>query len=302
MKKLLSVILCIAMVLSLGVCAFAAGKTVVIYIDEQYAVPEEIDKTYQDDDVLLAATTEITTLLNEDQETFYDSYEKMKDGQEGAAQYFFFQDSAVYPYDATYKIEGDKDLVFKIFENNEWIEIPAVADGNGNYTIVLEHKSPVLVIVNDYSEGTATGGGDEPQPKPSVKAPLASTVTSSSVPVAADAAAIAGKVQMTSVGDIRSLDEEAQTNVKDAYRGIIGAVAEGYGARYFFYQAADEYPYNAAYVIDALEDGEEVKILYYDGNEWIDLPVTVDEENNIYMVEIPAEGSILIEVKQASDK
>ncbi len=170
MRKILSVVLALAMVASFGVLAFAEGSPVTetgsttteaatdtaaadgvvaapaVEANEVVAVPEIIEVTNEAGEAAVVTITpisDIESLSEEDQEAFKAAYEEAMAVEDAVVEYFFWisaEDTAVFPVTVKFACENE---VVAVTCNGAECEFTAA---EGNYSAVIPEAGAVAVL------------------------------------------------------------------------------------------------------------------------------------------------------------
>ena len=152
MKKILAFVLALVVVFSLTAVAFAeTGSVTAEKTTEDGTKATALPTVAENTEVKLVAIDEIEELPEEAQEAVKEAQETLEaavpEGME--AQYFFYAESEVFPYELTVTMENvkdAKDFAGKLFINGEWVELEYVLNDDGTITITIPENGPVALF------------------------------------------------------------------------------------------------------------------------------------------------------------
>ena len=152
MKKILAFVLALVVVFSLSAVAFAAtGSVTAEKTTEDGTKATALPTVAENTEVKLTAIDEVEDLPEEAQEAVKEAQETLEaavpEGME--AQYFFYAESEVFPYELTVTMENvkdAKDFAGKLFVNGEWIDLEYVLNDDGTITITIRENGPVALF------------------------------------------------------------------------------------------------------------------------------------------------------------
>lgn len=147
MKKAISLVLAMLLVLGLTVSAFAAESPVAPVENEQEtaALPVVVDL---DPDMQVVTVNNAKTLPEEDQKNFAEAQQTLKDAvPEGMmTRYFFYvMNKGGAAKDVTMKMANAKSVAAKLFNNGKWNTLETVVNDNG--TVVIKNVTTGALAV-----------------------------------------------------------------------------------------------------------------------------------------------------------
>ena len=152
MKKMLSILVVLILVLSIGSMAFAANSPTASQTTttgtKTSDKPTEVDSNY----TKIVGYNELDQLAAEDQETFKDAKKAVKDATPDgySCRYIFWAEAGSYPYEAKYEIStlaASKGVAVKLYADNAWQELESANNGDGTITATVTGAGPVAIFV-----------------------------------------------------------------------------------------------------------------------------------------------------------
>ena len=154
MKKMLSILVVLILVLSIGSMAFAGyvpsptPNQTTTDGAKTADKPLEIDSNY----TKLVGYNELDQLAAEDQETFKEAKTAVKDATPDgySCRYIFWAEAGSYPYEALYEIStlaASKGVAVKLYADNAWQELVSANNGDGTITATVTGAGPVAIFV-----------------------------------------------------------------------------------------------------------------------------------------------------------
>ena len=152
MKKILAFVLALVVVFSLSAAAFAeTGSVTAEKATEDGTKATALPTVAENTEVKLTAIDEVEDLPEEAQEAVKEAQETLEaavpEGME--AQYFFYAESEVFPYELTVTMENvkdAKDFAGKLFINGKWVDLEYVFNDDGTITITIPENGPVALF------------------------------------------------------------------------------------------------------------------------------------------------------------